>query len=88
MTVNIDEDDLSLLLNNSDHLVLRGDVDANGSLTIADIDAVVAEIFDGDGDCPFDTSHGFTATGAPVNSNGDARINAADVSGVLRARSR
>lgn len=88
MTVNIDEDDLSLLLNNSDHTVLPGDVDTDGALSSADIDHTIAELFDGDGNCPFDTVRGFVAHGASVNSNGDARITSADVTGIFRARNR
>jgi hypothetical protein len=88
MTVNIDEDDLSLLLNNSNHTVIAGDVDANGRLGIPDVNLTIAELFDGDGDCPFDTQRGFVALGTPVNANGDARITSADVIGVFRARNR
>lgn len=84
MTVNIDEDDLSLLLNNSDHTVVFGDVDANGRIGTVDIDHTIAELFDGDGDSPFDTGGGFAAHGAAVNANRDARITSADIIGALR----
>lgn len=88
MTVNIDEDDLSLLLNTSDHVVLLGDVDSNGRIGQPDIDATIAELFDGDGDCPFDAARGFAAQGAQVNSNNDARVTSADIVGVFRTRNR
>jgi hypothetical protein len=88
VTVNFDDNNLSLLLNTSDHVVLPGDVDANGRLDAADIRLIIAELFDGDGDSPIATPRGFVATGTAANANRDARISVADVVGVLVLRRR
>jgi hypothetical protein len=89
MTVNFNTADLSVLVNTGDYPVIPGDVDADRRLTRTDIDRIIAEIFDGDGDSPLDTRYGFTASvGTIINANRDPLVNCADVPAVLRARVR
>lgn len=57
-----------------------GDLDGDGAVTAADALALVAEIFDGDGDA--------AATAPAADLNGDARITAADLVRLMEARSR
>jgi hypothetical protein len=58
-TVNIDEDDLAAL-NNSDHVVLLGDVDATVA-SVSRLDATIAELFGWRWRLPIDAAYGFAA---------------------------
>jgi hypothetical protein len=61
-----------------------GDVDGDGRVTAADIDWLIAELFDGDGDSAASVAGGDVAFGPAVDVNGDGRITAADLA-ALRA---
>lgn len=49
-TANLDDDTVSILLNTTPYEVVHGDVDGDGRLSASDAAAMIAELFDGDGD--------------------------------------
>jgi hypothetical protein len=84
VSANFDDNNLSVLLNTSDHRVVSGDLDRDGRVTPTDAEALTAEVFDGDGDAALAAPAGYVATpGAAADVNHDARITAADLVGVM-----
>ncbi len=78
-TANSDDPSMAVsVLLNSGNLLL-GDSNADGSLTTADVDQVVPEIFDGDGSNVITVAGGTTQSGPGVDGNKDHVISAADI---------
>jgi len=67
--------------------VLPGDLDGDGRVTAADVEWLIAELFDGDGDLAGAVGGGDIASGSAADVNGDGRITTADLAAV-RASSR
>jgi len=65
-------------------LEIPGDANANGVLSTADLDAVIEEVFDGDGDRVGMVAEGTFAGGAGADANGDQRITAADLTKIAK----
>jgi len=64
-----------------------GDLTGDGLVTGADADWLVAELFDGDGDAASAVGGGAIASPATADTNGDARITAADLIRLMEHRS-
>ena len=60
-----------------------GDLDGDGHVDAADLDQLIAEIYDGDGDAAVDAGGGTVPSGPAADVNGDGRITAADFTALL-----
>jgi hypothetical protein len=68
---------VSLLFNEASLVV--GDTDTDGDLTTADIEQLLAELFDGDGANVITVAGGSAASGPGADGNADDSISAADI---------
>lgn len=68
--------------------LVPGDVNRDGRLDRVDIDLLVAELFDGDGDDATSTAGGSLATGAEADVDGDHVVGAGDLSALVLRRAR
>lgn len=62
---------------------LAGDLDGNGLVNTADLQRLIAELYDGDGDDAAAAGGGTIASGPAADVNGDGRITAADLVALL-----
>jgi hypothetical protein len=60
-----------------------GDLDGDGRVGPADLERLIAELFDGDGDDAAAAAGGTIASGPAADVNGDGRITAADIVALL-----
>jgi hypothetical protein len=65
---------------------MPGDLDRDGMLTDADVQRLVAELFDGDGDAASAAGGGSVPSGIEADVNGDASITGADLSALTALR--
>jgi len=63
-----------------------GDVDGDGDVDAADLSRLIAEIFDGDGEDSAAVAGGDVFSSAAAETNGDARVDAADLVGWWQRR--
>jgi len=64
--------------------VSKGDADGSGAVDRVDIESLIRELFDGDGEAASAARSGAHAGGVGSDGNGDGRITAADLAWLLR----
>lgn len=79
VTANLDDDTVSILLNTTPYTPAHGDADGDALVDGADLEALLRELFDGDGDLAASVDRGSYRSAPSADGNLDGFITAADL---------
>lgn len=84
ITPNLNGNDCTILLNESDHPFVFGDLDGDAIVDSADVARLPPELFDGDGDAAELAHEGWVMLDERADPNRDRRVTAADLVWIAR----